>query len=118
MKIELIEFYPIEFQPAKNNIKGTLHVYLCDENMDLRGVYISKKKNTWYVHLPTSKGVDDKGNEVRFPIINFLDDNKNKELIKTIKEQAKNFVENYINEFQNTIQNKINRNGEKIKKAA
>ena len=94
MQIEIIEFYPIEQNDNKQLLTGTMHVYLIDHEIDLRGVYVSKKKDYWQFSLPFRKGIDaETGQEVHYPVFTFRDREKQKALIASIREQGRLFIE-------------------------
>ena len=52
-KIEVVEFYPFEI--AGGNAKGSLHIYLCDLGVDLRGIFVAKDGDKWKFKLPIKK---------------------------------------------------------------
>ena len=45
MNVEIVEFYPLECKEENGIVAGTLHVYLIDLDVDLRGIYVTKNKN-------------------------------------------------------------------------
>ena len=65
--------------------------------MDLRGIYVSfdpKIKKKWVVRLPSKKAYDHASNsEVTYPIINFIDPEKNKNLLGEIKDLIIPYIE-------------------------
>ena len=93
MNIEVVEFYPIEKNDKKQSLKGSLHVYLIDLGLDLRGIFVLKKKNTWVFRLPYRKGVDpDTKQPVGYPIFSFMKPEMNKELMQAIREKGKEYI--------------------------
>jgi hypothetical protein len=93
MKVEIVEFYPAEKQ-APNVLRGSLHVYIIDLKMDLRGVLVLKIKNKWNFFLPRHSAIDSETkNKVFYPIINFTDSKKNKELRDSIRYEGKKYIE-------------------------
>lgn len=93
--IEIVNFYPAVREDNKQFLQGSLHVYLYDLDIDLRGVFISKKKDYWYFSLPLKIAKDD-GQTVKYPIVSFRDRGKTNQLLQLIKEQGKPFIENYL----------------------
>lgn len=88
MKIEVVEFYPFEMKKGQKNpfLEGTLHIYLCDLDIDIRGIYCIKKKERWLIKPPTRKGTDYEQNcEVIYPIFNFASMAKQKEFMEDLK---------------------------------
>lgn len=79
MKIELIEIY--KEKTNNKNFIGTAHVYLIDYEMDLRGIGVFKGNKGYYCKLPYRYSVDpETKNVVGYPVINFTNIAKQKEL--------------------------------------
>ena len=99
MKIEIVEFYPYVNDEKKGILKGTLHAYIIDLGMDLRGIYVMKKKHKWFIGLPSKFGLDlETKKYVMYPIIEFTDKNKSLELKKQISNLGRKYIEeNYLN---------------------
>lgn len=101
MKIEVKAYYPLK-DFALPYDTGTLHVYLVEENIHLRGVAVMFRKNRWYVWIPTRHGYDEKTKKmVRYPLFNFDDREKNKEMVTLLKKEAiafikKNFIDKQV----------------------
>jgi hypothetical protein len=93
--IEIVNFYPTVREDNKQFLQGSLHVYIVDLGIDLRGVFVSKKKDFWYFSLPMRIAKDD-GKTVKYPIMSFRDRDKTNQLLQIIKEQGKPFIENYL----------------------
>lgn len=102
MQIEIVEFYPIEENKAPTVlVYGTLHVYLCDLNLDLRGINVmiaKNKRNKLFVRLPSKRGIDPVTNkECFYPLISFTDTKKQKEMISTIQKLGLSYIrENFL----------------------
>lgn len=81
-------FYPFEQKTGK--CIGTLHVYLVDYNIDLRGIKVFQvSKNSFKFRMPVSYGIDkDTKEKVWFPIFSFMGEGKNAAFFKAIKEKA------------------------------
>lgn len=97
MKIEIQEFYPFTKEGYEGCFLGTLHVYLIDLNMDIRGIEVLVVKNKYKFYLPKKYEMK-KGYKIWYPVINFLDNNKNKELKKELNKKGLEFIKNYMNE--------------------
>ncbi len=92
MNIEIVEFYPYAKKGRK--IAGTLHVYLIDENIDLRGIHVEKKKDTWWFQIPyRTQYAHDTKKEERFPVFLFNDIEKNKDLMHTMRTEGIKYIE-------------------------
>lgn len=93
MKIEIVEFYPFAKQ-SPNSLYGTLHVYICDLEMDLRGVEFYRDKVKWHVLMPYRWGTDpNTGKKCRYPIINLTNKRKNDLLKSEIKKLGIKYIE-------------------------
>ena len=86
MKFEFVEFYPITMQEKKKSGKlciGTLHIYVIDIQMDIRGIRVNRWKNKIYFHMPTFSSYDQEtGEKVRYPIIWFNETSTQKDLLE------------------------------------
>lgn len=97
MNIEIVEFYEDMRNDAKQILTGTLHVYLIDEEIDLRGVYVSKRKNYWYIGFPQKVGFDpDIEENVRYPVFSFTNAEKNKQLLNEIVTKGREYIEKNV----------------------
>jgi len=97
MNLEIVEAYPRMFN--KKIFAGTIHVFLIDEQIDIRGVMFSKNGNHTFVDLPYIYGYDRDDNKfVKYPMFQFFQPEKNKDLIQTIRTKALAYVlENWEN---------------------
>ena len=94
MKIEIVEFYPYIDDPVKGVLRGTLHIYLTDLGMDIRGVFVMKKKHKWFIGLPSKFALDPETKKyVMYPIIEFTDKKKSEELKKEISRLGRAYIE-------------------------
>jgi hypothetical protein len=96
MQIEIVNFYPAFREDDKQFLQGTLHVYLIDLGIDIRGVFVSKKRDTWHFSMPFRKMRDAAGNLIQYPSVIFRDREKNNQLMQSIKEKGKVFIEAYL----------------------
>ena len=95
MDIEIIEYYPKK-PDRKGNKQGTLHVYLCDYDMDVRGCQVNFNGDKIYVRLPFFYQYDpDQERVVGYPMINLVDEKKHNELCKTVAVEGRKFVKNW-----------------------
>lgn len=94
MKVEIVEFYEEERDDTRQRLRGSLHVFLPELNIDIRGCTVSKKKNYWHITLPFRKGFDHEKSEfVRYPVFSFLDREKNNELIREVRIEGRRYIE-------------------------
>jgi len=90
MEVEIIEFYPQK--DTKEGLKcGTLHVYIADLGLDIRGIRFIKAKKEWIMQMPHKRAIDG-GKVVFYPIISFTDIEKMKELLMKIKEKGVSYI--------------------------
>ena len=90
MKVEHVAFYPKKIKNPKN-FEGSLHIYLCDYDLDLKDVFCKVKQGNIFVDLPYRWGEID-GKKVKFPIISFCDAKKHKDLITQIRKGLLEFL--------------------------
>ncbi|GEM_PF-2340441 len=99
MNIEVVEFYPCSDPVASHagkhtNFIGTLHIYLCDLDIDLRGLPVFKKGKRIFIQMPNKNAVDpDTKEKVKFPIFNFANHAKQQELVRAIVKEAVPFIQ-------------------------
>lgn len=95
MKIEFVEFYPsqnvLENKVSnKNNFLGTVHIYLIDEEMDIRGISVFKTGASLYFGFPYFNGIDPETKEkTRYPHVRFVNEKKQKEMITFLMDEVK-----------------------------
>lgn len=100
MKIELIEFYPLERTEKK--LRGSLRVRLPEIGIDLLGIRVLYSKGRWFFRLPGQKSVHhETGEAVFFPVVSFNDREKHKHLFEALSEQAPAFIEERVGKFAN-----------------
>ena len=106
MKFEIVEFYP-DIKEFKNSIRiGTFHVYIHDKDIDLRGIncYLNSTKKLHF-KLPHRSGKDpESGNQVNYPIVNFIKD----EDFKDFKEFLSSEGTRFINEHHKDVLRVVN----------
>jgi len=100
MNIEFVEFYMADINEDKSYFCGTLHVYLPDEDTDLRGVVVIFKNENWNFFLPHKMTTGPDGKKIRYPVYSKRDHNQSKKILQYIIENGKSFVERKIKERQ------------------
>lgn len=99
MEIEVVEYYPMEKKNKNARLLGTMHVYLCDEKIDLRGVKIYKGGKSYFVEVPFSYGIDEETKEkVKYPYLSFIENDKQEDFIKSLRAAAKTHLFELKNE--------------------
>lgn len=93
MKVEFVEFYPLASSLKKNrhkNTLGTVHVYLIDEEMDVRGILAIKSGKGIFFALPHFKTIDaESGEKVAYPHVRFTNQEKHKKLMDFLHAEVK-----------------------------
>tara|TARA_R110000868_G_scaffold61144_1_gene185938 strand:- start:501 stop:860 length:360 start_codon:yes stop_codon:yes gene_type:complete len=98
--VEVIAFYPLVLPPKRNHfLYGSLHIYLPELDVDLRGVIIFSNGKTTTVIMPF-KPYFEHGSAIKksFPIFSFSNREHYADLKKLIAEEAKNYLLENINE--------------------
>ncbi len=92
MNIEIVEFYPKKTNPKKKtNFLGTMHVYLVDDHIDIRGVSVVMLKDRYFFRLPHLPGFDGE-KRVFYPIFNFTSPEKQKDFFASLIKTAGDFM--------------------------
>lgn len=95
MKVEFVEFYPLP--ENKNKIHGTLHIYIIDYKLDIRGIYAKIQKGRFCFRFPYKTGYDPESNEKCFyPIVSLCEPDM-KKLVKILKIDGEKFVNDRLN---------------------
>jgi hypothetical protein len=95
MDIEIVEFYPIKTQEG-GGFTGSLHVYLIEQDIDIRGIYVKydpKKPKAFLFLMPAQFAKDSDGKATKFPIFQFANHCKNTQLKKQIEFRAIPYIQ-------------------------
>lgn len=93
MKIEIVEFYPFKTPDGYRIHNGTLHIYLIDWKIDLRGIKVQKINNQWRFYLPVGFGIDPETKQkVRYPILSFTDRDTQRRLVSIIRQMGQDYI--------------------------
>lgn len=103
MEIEIIEFYIQKNNIKKKDIKGTMHIRLPQEGIDIRGCFIYSQKGELKAQLPHMTQTDKDGKHT-FPCIVFVDEEKNRLLKTTFKRMAIEYVESNYCSFPEVVE--------------
>ena len=99
MEIEVVEFYLIDHDKATDTIRGTLHIYVPEIDLDIRGCQVTKKKHRWFIGLPNRRAIDeDTGETVRFPLVSFADATKTTALVAELRTKGRAYIEQKLTE--------------------
>jgi len=94
-EVEVVEFYP----EINKTCVGTLHIYLPEFLMDIRGVGVMKReKGKYFFQMPYRKTLDEEGKPVIYPILNFSDPDLYKSLIVNLRKAAKKYIDDILRE--------------------
>jgi len=93
MKFELVEFY--ETTEENKAIKGqkcigTVHIYLIDCELDIRGINVTMNGKGVFFHIPHFWATDQEtGKRIRYPLIHFTNDKTQKEMTDFLHKDVK-----------------------------
>lgn len=92
MEIEVIEGYPI-YSKNKKFLGFSMHVYLPELDLDMRNVQARKTGKSYFISPPHAKNYNvEEDCYIAFPVIEFLNKNKNKEFTKNLKEKCLAYI--------------------------
>jgi hypothetical protein len=91
MDVEPLFFYESERNDANGYLSGTMHVRLPEIGIELRGIYVLRKKDFWLFRLPDRLVGDGK-----YPIFAFSDRAQTDEFYERLTEKGRPFIEAYI----------------------
>jgi len=100
MKMEFVKFYPLAPSLKKNrhkNTLGTVHVYLIEEEMSLRGILVLKSGKGIFFSLPHFSTINaETGEKVSYPHVRFTNDEKHKNLINFLHQHVKPIIKDIL----------------------
>jgi hypothetical protein len=89
MKFEFVEFYPIK-KPRNNQVKGTVHIYAIDCDLDIRGIAVHVHGKAMYFNFPHYSAIDEEtGNVVRYPHIRWTNEEKHQSMMDFLHKEVK-----------------------------
>lgn len=92
--MEVVEFY--EENTKKKDKIGTLHVYLPNIELDIRGIDVLKRGKMMFFNLPHRNAWDSEAEmRVGYPIISFCNPEKSKQFKVTLRQKALEFMKNH-----------------------
>lgn len=104
MNIEILEFYPIECNEDKEILTGTLRIKLCDFGIHILGIWVKRRKNSWYFTMPGRNGTHhETGETIRYPFIVFEDREMQRILMEAIREQGRAFIEKKLADIEKPL---------------
>lgn len=101
INIEFVEFYPFEKKKTKKNgwvNIGTVHIYLIDYEMDIRGIVVIQKGKNFRFNCPHFMTYDpEEKRKVTYPHIRFTNEAKHKALMDFLHQKALKHVKEKLN---------------------
>lgn len=97
MKVEIVDFYK-DFEVSneqKGILCGTMHAFLIDLSIDLRGITVFKKRDYWRFAVAYRKGIDE-GKDVWYPTFSFCNPSKQKDLMDSIYDAGRKYIEECV----------------------
>lgn len=102
MKLDIVEFYPLEENAEKDVFNGTIRLSLGDIDIDLLGIYVYRKKGKWMFVLPGRKSLNVETKcYVWYHFFSFTDHKKNKEMTKVLMQKLPKFMDQWIKNRDN-----------------
>ena len=96
MKIEFVEFYRSNNVMCNKKTKktlGTVHVYLIEEELDIRGISVIDTGKGMFFCFPHFYAIDEDTKEVvRYPYIRFVNASKHKTLMDFLHTEVKPII--------------------------
>lgn len=93
MKFELVDFYPMTDKnrgKSKKNVLGTVHLYVIECQIDIRGIRVVKNGKCVHFLMPHSFGQDhETGEKVKYPIFRFTNQKDHDEMMNFLHTQVK-----------------------------
>lgn len=92
MKVEIVGFY--KNIDRKFKMIGTMHIYLVDLDLDIRGIVVNKgAKGRWFYRMPGRHGLDPETKEMMwYPHVSFSNKEMHDEMIQSIIEEGDKFL--------------------------
>lgn len=100
MKVEVVDFYPFSKHIVQGRSKaiGTMHIYIEEFNMDLKGILVRQRGKRYFFFLPSQLAIDAETKEkVRYPLISLLNEKKHKDMTYSIQKAGEEFFRNQEN---------------------
>jgi DNA-binding cell septation regulator SpoVG len=100
MKVEIVGFYKNQDR-KRRKLVGTLHAYLVDLELDIRGINVLKGGKGYFFQMPGRKTIDEETKEsVWYPFFTFSDVQLHKDLINSIIEKGNEFLKKELTNAQ------------------
>jgi len=101
MKFELVGFFPLTDKnrgKAKKSTLGSIHIYLIDCQIDIRGIMVSKKGKSLFFHIPHFYGLDgETGEPIRYPFFRFTKEKDHQDLLDFLHKDVKPAIFKHLN---------------------
>jgi hypothetical protein len=105
VRIEFVEFYPFQdwtkMQPRKP--LGTVHVYLIEEELDIRGILVFRNGDRYLYVFPHFCAFDiETGKRERYPHLRFTNQAKHDALLGFLKTEVGSIIKKRFEEDSNS----------------
>ena len=99
MEIKILEVYPVAMNELEGTFFCTLKIAVPSLGMDILGITAHKFKNRWKFELPYRVGYHHELKQrLQYPIINWIDKEIPKALLKFLDENAPDYIMSRIND--------------------
>lgn len=98
MKIEVVDFFFLKKDKSFKKFCGTMHIYLIEYEMDIRGICVMHTKKKFFFEMPHRMAFDEEEQKVvRYPHLRFTNPAKHKEFMQElIYKGTKYIMENVL----------------------
>lgn len=97
MKIEIIDFFFLKIDRKKRHFYGTMHVFLVDHEIEIRGIFVIYKKDKFIFEMPYRKGLDIKEDKMmKYPYLRFRSEEKNNSFFNQLRSLGEEYIRKEI----------------------
>jgi len=96
MRYEFVEFYPMSEEERKKyrtKCVGTIHIYLIDYEMDVRGIRVIPLRKGFFFEIPHYRFKDEDGKKGKYPLLRFVNEEKHKAFMNFLQKEVTPVVE-------------------------
>lgn len=116
MKLQIVEFYEDENDKKNKKLTGSMHVYLVDYDIDIRGVDVSLDDGKPWITLPSIIRYDKiTKQDVRFPVLQFGNRQKTLKLRAALIKAALEYIHKNVLNKKPNVKKKFNKKKKPVK---
>ena len=93
MEVEVVEFYEKKRKDKKKILSGTMHVYIPELDMDIRGIRVARKQTRWFFFPPSGTALDEETKKwIYYPLVDFVNPEKKRAFITAIRQAGIKYI--------------------------